>query len=785
MKSVKMTPRARIATAICLALAIVVSASMLAPTLKSRFFAKQNMFEAVADSGTCSAPASKMILSGSVENGEALLAKCTAAGDEQASELLDYERRARIAYENLLTRWTPRWPAYSTDPPLPLPDSTADEIITAADSLISTWPHSYHARLTIFYKGLLLYSAGRYSACVRWFNENRHTTTLPAHAIYIKARASIRNGHFRYAASEIETLERRYPDNPVTTAAKLLKCDVALANGGEAEAIATARAVMADTNASPAARGGAAAYAIDLLARSDNRSQIPDIVTSAALSYPALTMPSPLDTYIDFDRDSFTPGQRAALARHFRDTSRGYAIIRILKPIAKTAGPEVSAFIAAGYFMTGDFKTASTLTSAITAASVPETIRADACLTNARSSLKLHNWDGAQKKLAGCADKYPSIAPDALESLAYVQSVKGDEANRLATLRRLLAIAPRNPSAPDWLATIARHHLRSGSIANATPFYNSIITDFPDSMAIPESLFWTAIAKMSSGDTPSAISRMTKLRVEYPYSYYSFRAAARLSAIGADTHGSPDRLPDLCLKQLYPATDDSHIASANALRLLGMFAEANAVLDSAPATPSLPAAEIRSRILLAQGNIIASVKAIELEILANPSSLCPTLSLQSTSALLFPRYYSDLTAEAAANYSLDPAWPLAVIRQESRFKADATSRSDARGLMQIIPSTGCWLAGKFSMKCEGLDLYEPSINVSFGTWYLAYLLSKFKNEYPLAIGAYNGGPGNMTRWLASYPVSDRDVFVELVPRDETRDYIKKVLANYYIYKSLP
>jgi len=137
----------------------------------------------------------------------------------------------------------------------------------------------------------------------------------------------------------------------------------------------------------------------------------------------------------------------------------------------------------------------------------------------------------------------------------------------------------------------------------------------------------------------------------------------------------------------------------------------------------------------------------------------------------------------ASEFNLDPFLILAVIREESHFNRSSESRVGARGLMQIILSTGEWIAQKVNYPDYKPDLlFNPELNIHFGCWYLNYLKEKFNNNYFLISSGYNAGPGVTDRWIQQFNVDDIDSFVENIPYQETNDYIKKVMRAYRIYQ---
>jgi len=138
--------------------------------------------------------------------------------------------------------------------------------------------------------------------------------------------------------------------------------------------------------------------------------------------------------------------------------------------------------------------------------------------------------------------------------------------------------------------------------------------------------------------------------------------------------------------------------------------------------------------------------------------------------------------------SLDRALLLALIRQESRFKARAKSHAGARGLMQIMPQTAAFISGdrSFSRRHGRDQLLDAETNLVLGQKYLGLLMSEkyFSKNLILALAAYNGGPGNVRRWQRELDdVNDPLLFIESLPAPETRGYIHKVMTNLWIYRN--
>ena len=151
--------------------------------------------------------------------------------------------------------------------------------------------------------------------------------------------------------------------------------------------------------------------------------------------------------------------------------------------------------------------------------------------------------------------------------------------------------------------------------------------------------------------------------------------------------------------------------------------------------------------------------------------------------LSFPVYYQDLVAPEAQKQGIDPLVLFALIRQESLFESFINSLADARGLTQVIPPTGEWIASRLGWGELGEnDLYLPYVNVQFGAYYLSVQLATFDDEAIPALAAYNAGPGHIHDWLEEAP--DIDLFVESIPFAESRRYVRNVYENYAHYRRL-
>lgn len=159
--------------------------------------------------------------------------------------------------------------------------------------------------------------------------------------------------------------------------------------------------------------------------------------------------------------------------------------------------------------------------------------------------------------------------------------------------------------------------------------------------------------------------------------------------------------------------------------------------------------------------------------------------IQKHPELLFPRNYKDLIQQSAGSEKIAPEFVFSIIRQESAFNPRARSPVDAFGLMQLLPSVGKELSKSSKVSySEPDDLYDPEVNIPLGARELKNLLSKYDQQYILAVSAYNASGSAIRGWLKTRFRDDSLEFIEEVPYDETRAYIKLVMRNFVFYKRL-
>jgi soluble lytic murein transglycosylase len=143
--------------------------------------------------------------------------------------------------------------------------------------------------------------------------------------------------------------------------------------------------------------------------------------------------------------------------------------------------------------------------------------------------------------------------------------------------------------------------------------------------------------------------------------------------------------------------------------------------------------------------------------------------------IALPLRHEDIIRQQARDKGLDPALIAAVIYAESHFRDGQTSAAGAQGLMQLTPATARMIARKsggvaFTVR----DLGTPQVNIAYGAWYLRYLMGRYAGNETFALAAYNGGEGNVDRWIAAAERRNEALTIAAIPFSETRTYVQRV-----------
>ncbi len=352
--------------------------------------------------------------------------------------------------------------------------------------------------------------------------------------------------------------------------------------------------------------------------------------------------------------------------------------------------------------------------------------------------------------------------------------------------------------------------MRKGDWAGAQPLFARALVLTSDPAEIAAAYLWIGKCQEAQGDISAALDSWKLAQTADPFGYYSIRAEDLLIDQGVFTPpDSYDLNPDLTpyqieaenwLRATFGLAAETNLESpgllANDPRFqrgleywsLGLYEDGKAEFESMRLEfENDPAQTFRLipalvEIGLYRSAVVATTNLLRLAGLENAAAL---EAPEFFSRIRFGAYYLDWVLPVAAERDFDPLLLLSIMRQESHYEGFVVSSASARGLMQIIPSTGAQLATDLGWPEDytAADLYRPYVSIFFGATYLARQRQYFDGDLYDMLAAYNGGPGNTIAWqeLAD---GDPDLFLETVRIQETRNYIRLITENYYIYRWL-
>lgn len=385
----------------------------------------------------------------------------------------------------------------------------------------------------------------------------------------------------------------------------------------------------------------------------------------------------------------------------------------------------------------------------------------------------------AVSRLEDFVKKYTwsELADDALYDIAQIREKQGKSEASLDAYARLIEMAPKSPYADVAAWRTGWQRFDEGRYEESYKAFKGLKEHFPGNRYAMGAHFW--MAKIRERQNKPALARKLYTEVaEADYWYYTARAKAILGITRSELE--PRAVQDAELP--VPKACPEQIPLLMELRL---YEDAIAQLNRHIDTNSLPERQCFYDLITCYERLAMYDKArkftegsLESPAFANASRV----DLANLHQKLYPRYYAEAVEKYAKMYNVDTFLIAAMILEESRYNAEAISWAGAIGLMQIMPATGRELAQQLKIRrFRTAMLKQPDINIRMGTKYISDLNSWFDGNPMLVIGAYNGGPGRMKRWVKSKNIKDIDLFVEKIGIRETRLHIKKVINSYDHY----
>lgn len=318
-----------------------------------------------------------------------------------------------------------------------------------------------------------------------------------------------------------------------------------------------------------------------------------------------------------------------------------------------------------------------------------------------------------------------------------------------------------------WISGLIAY--RKGDTARAHEYFEAMAAvPYQEDSLRAAAGFWAARTALASGQLADVAPNL-EIAAEFPFEFYGQLALAQLGRNYQYDWAAPMITAD-GLEALIEAAP--RVKRAIALVEAGRSSDAD--LELRWANGSIPA-ERDYDLLAVALSLKLPAAAIDIALAGDASYL---------QAGLFP--VPDYAPEDG--FKVDRALLYALMRQESKFKTEATSRVGARGLMQLMPRTASFVAKDRSLRYSGSKgrdrLYDPGYNMRLGQSYVGHLIDTAADGdlFKLA-AAYNGGPGNLRRWSRKMEIEDPLLFIESIPNRESRDFVEHVLTNFWVYRA--
>ncbi len=382
--------------------------------------------------------------------------------------------------------------------------------------------------------------------------------------------------------------------------------------------------------------------------------------------------------------------------------------------------------------------------------------------------------------------------------------------------QKLMTAYPANASIPKALFGMGRSNMWERNYKAAVEWFDRLAKEFPDTPDGQEGLAYKGASYVRLGDNDKAVEAYEQYTVMYPFgkriesSYLNIldayreagkydlanewveKSRKRFSGLPTETNALHARLR----MEVFRENWDAVVRTANDLLSLNNFSDSMAF--------EYEVRYLKGFAFEKKGNKVAAGFEYNM-IPANPSSYYAGIatdrldalgvetterhslmkSMSSRMAGSYPVRYRTELLRYSKSRGIDARFALAIMKQESSFRADAKSPAAARGLLQLTYDT----ALKYNTRAgfptlKGTDLYKPSINIAIGSVYLSDLQKEFGGLYEAVAASYNGGEDNALRWLERTKPRDPALFASEVGFSETKRYVYKVMGNYRVYQEL-
>ncbi|MBD3316047.1 MAG: transglycosylase SLT domain-containing protein, partial [Chitinivibrionales bacterium] len=417
---------------------------------------------------------------------------------------------------------------------------------------------------------------------------------------------------------------------------------------------------------------------------------------------------------------------------------------------------------------------------------------------------KSYRAQGNGARASAWYDKHTSLYPyhskthDILWYRAWQKEDAKDWEGARKLYRKIYTVHRRRSKADDSYFRYALTYYREGEYKSAEKSFSSFVERYPASRLASGARYWIARCLYARDLKERARAAFHEV-IEYdPLDYYAFRAERMLAMLEdtvkrviVDTTFELERtlawldsVSETTKRDLAPE-DSAACALGRKLTYVGLARHASFLLE--PIEISYPG-NLRLQFELSVLYRMCADPGLSYRVGRRLAWRIPSEHRKALPApifsILYPFAHAETVEKVAALNNISPAMIWAIMRQESIFDHKIVSPVGAIGLMQIMPYTGEEIARDLGESFVLDSLYHPATNVRYGGYYIKKLLDSFDGETFKALAGYNGGPHNVRRWFPRRDERCFDLLVEDVGYSETRNYVKKVLANYWTYQRL-
>jgi soluble lytic murein transglycosylase len=630
--------------------------------------------------------------------------------------------------------------------------------------------------------GLEAERAGAAEAVARFDEVERRWPWIGDHAARLAILARAAAGDAEGALAGAQRFARRYPDSPLRGRVARLRGDAAAALGRSAEAREAWREALA-ASADPQVRGELALALARAAEAAGEREAARADYLAAWRSAPGSPEAADAASRLDALEAAGLPA-RSALEWGERGDAlleaglHAEAVLAYDRALALAPDPELGPALARQRAF-----------ALFRARRYPEAARAFEALG---SGPEARFWRA--RAVARGGDPEAAIpafealgaesSPRAAEALLLAASLlQDDPARRQRAAAHYAAVAARGADLAQRLDArwrLAWLRYRDGRLAEAAAELSRLAAADPDPIgALRARYFELRARERAAGGEGALDARFAGLGREFPLSYYGWRASLRAPGAAAPpaAQDAPPALPPLGAPAL-PGPAEARIV---ALIEAGLGEEADAEIAPLAADAASDADRVRLAELAVAAGSPRRARDLVGEGRAEELARGPVPGREALWHLAWPRAFEGEVEAAAAARGVPPELVYAIMREESGFQPRALSPVGARGLLQLMPET----AGRLGEAPPAADaLYEPALNVRLGTRLLGDLMATFRGRLSAAAAGYNAGAAPVGRWIAQAPDLADDEWVEAIPYDETRGYVRRVLRSLHAYRVL-